>query len=189
MNIQKRLEIIPLQERSFIEGTIENIGDEWIFFDETNEEAFELEDLGQEIEIYINDHWEKGTLLDNTIVYITNDIHYLKNGDRIRYNKKLAYSFKTLIEELNDQSYLNFVNTLNNLTYSLYDCIYCHNFLLFLKEKEIKEGMNVIVFDNENQICVVQHYFFRKGEEVNDRFEFSQSNGKRVICSFLSNPS
>ncbi|WP_017754565.1 DUF2777 family protein [Calidifontibacillus oryziterrae] len=189
MNFQKRLEIIPLQERAFIEGTIEYIGNEWIFFDETNEEAFELEELGDEVEVYINDQWKKGTLIDNTIIYIKNDIHYLQNGDRIRYNKKLTYSFKTLIEELNDQSYLNFVKTLNELSYSLFDCIYCHNYLVFLQKRDKKEGMNVMIFDNEEQICVVQHYFFRKGHELTDRFEFSKSDGKRLICSFLQSNS
>lgn len=185
MNIQNKLASIPLQERAYIEGTIEYIGEEWIFFDEINEEAFELEDLGTELEILKEDNrWYKGILIEKTLLYVENDFHYLKNGDHIRYKKKLTYSFKELIDELSEPSYLNFVKTLNSFSYSLFDCVYCHNFLSFLYCQENKEGMNVIVFDNQDQICVVQHYFSRKTEKCNDRFEFAQSNGKRLVCSF-----
>lgn len=186
MNFQKKLKIIPYQERSYIEGTIECIGEEWIFFDEINEEASELEELGSEFEVFINGHWERGTLIENTLLYIKNDFHYLKDGDQIRYQKKLVPSFKELIEELSDSCYMNFVKTLNSFSFSLYDCIYCHNFLPLLQKREKKEGMNVIIFDNEDQICVVQHYFYRKNQERTDRFEFSQSDSKRLVSTFLS---
>lgn len=186
MNIHKKLDVIPFQERAFIEGTIECIGDDWIFFDEINEEAFELTQFSSELEILLNGNWVKGTLMEHEVLYIENDLHYLKNGDQLRFKKNLSYSFKQLIEELTEDSYLNFVKTLNSLSYSLYDCIYCNNFLSFLQTRQLKEGMNVILFDNEEQICVVQHFFHRHEDKIiQDRFEFSISDGKRVICTYL----
>lgn len=188
MTIHKRLALIPKQDRAYIEGTLECIGEEWIFFDEMNEEAFDLEEIGSEFEILKEDNrWYRGILIENTLLYIENDFHYIKNGDRIRYKKKLSYSFKELIKELSESSYLNFVKTLNDFSYSLFDCVYCHNFLSFLYERDNKEGMNVIVFDNQDQICVVQHYFNRSKntDDSRDRFEFAQSNGKRILCTSL----
>lgn len=185
MNLHKKLAVIPFQERAFIEGTIDCIGDDWVFFDEINEEAFELSHLNSELEILLNGNWVKGTLIEDTVLYIENDLHYLKNGDQIRFKKSLSYSFKQLIEELTKESYLNFVKTLNSLSYSLYDCVFCNNFLSFLQTRQQKEGMNVILFDNEEQICVVQHYFHRDEEIIQDRFEFAISDGKRVICTYL----
>lgn len=187
MNLHRKLSFIPFQERSFVEGSIELIGDDWIFFDEINEEAFELKDLGPELEVLINGEWVSGTLIENTVLYIENDFHYLTSGDHLRFKKKLTHPFKQLIEELSESSYLNFVKTLNSFSYSLYDCIYCNNFLSLLNGRQLKEGMNVIVFDNEEQICVVQHYFSRQNEkEIADRFEFAQSDGARMISTYLS---
>ncbi|WP_458414372.1 DUF2777 family protein [Schinkia sp. CFF1] len=189
MNLHRKLAVIPFQERAYIEGTIERIGDDWIFFDEINHEAFELNDLGDEFEVQLNGIWKKGTLIEDTILLINHDFHYLTNGDYIRYKKNLTYSFKKLIEELSEESYLHFVKTLNSLSYSLYDCVFCNNFLSFLELREQKEGMNVIIFDNEEQICVVQHYFYRDGTNAKtfkDRFEFAQNDGNRTVCTFLS---
>ena len=187
MSLQRKLAVIPFQERAFVEGTLEQIGDEWIFFDEINEEAFELGELTAELEVFLNGTWAKGILIDNTLLYIENDFHYFKDGDRIRYKKTLTHSFKQLIEELSEESYMSFVNTLNSLSYSLYDCVFCNNFLDLLQMRQGKEGMNVMIFDNEEQICVVQHYFSRHtNNKIEDRFEFALSDGKRVIGSYLS---
>lgn len=188
MNLHKKLSVIPVQERAYIGGTIECIGDEWIFIDEVNEVASDLSELGQDLEVQIDGNWVKGTLIENTLFYIENGYFYLSNGDKVRAKKNLTYAFKQLIDELSVESYLQFVNTLNSLSYSLYDCMYCHNFLSFLEKSKEKEGMNVMVFDNEVQICVVQHFFYR-GENitaVQDRFEFALNDGKRVICSYLN---
>ncbi|HHW39131.1 MAG TPA: DUF2777 family protein [Bacillales bacterium] len=187
MNLHRKLTVIPFQERAFVEGTLEQIGDEWIFIDESNEEAFELGELSVELEVFLRGTWAKGILIDNTLLYIENDLHYFKDGDRIRYIKKLTHSFKKLIEELSEESYMSFVKTLNSLSYSLYDCVFCNNFLDLLQMRQVKEGMNVIIFDNEEQICVVQHYFSRHCDnKIEDRFEFALSDGKRIIASYLA---
>lgn len=187
MSLHRKLAVIPFQERAFIEGTLEQIGDEWIFFDEINEEAFELGELTEELEVLLKGTWMKGVLIDKTLLYIDNDFHYFENGDRVRYKKNLTYSFKGLIEELSEESYLSFVNTLNSLSYSLYDCNFCNNFHDLLQMRQVKEGMNVMIFDNEEQICVVQHFFSRHyHKKVQDRFEFALSDGKRIISSYIS---
>lgn len=186
MSLHRKLAVIPFQERAFIEGTLEQIGDEWIFFDEINEEAFELGELSAELEVFLNGSWIKGILVDKTLLYIENDFHYFKDGDRIRYKKNLTHAFKELIAELSEDSYMAFVKTLNSLSYSLYDCVFCNNFLELLQMRQIKKGMNVIIFDNEEQVCVVQHYFTREADnKIEDRFEFALSDGKRVISSYF----
>ncbi|HHY72530.1 MAG TPA: DUF2777 family protein [Bacillus bacterium] len=192
MSLYRKLAAIPFQERAYVEGTIELIGNDWIFFDEVNEEASELQDLGLELEVLINGNWEKGTLIENMLLYLENDFHYLTNGDSIRFKKKLGHSFKQLIEELSEETYLNFVKALNSFGFSLYDCVYCNNFLSFLQTRELKDGMNVVLFDNGDQICVVQHYFYRGSDvtggvnDFQDRFEFAQNDGKRMVCAYLS---
>ncbi len=183
LNLERKLSVIPDQERAFIEGTITNIGNELLFVDDINEEAYDLEDLSIELEIHLNGRWKKGTIIDDTILYIDNNIHYLKDGDYVRFRKSLPYALEQLIEELSDEAYLQFVKTLNSLSYSLYDCIYCHNFLSFLESRFIKEGMNVMIFDNEEQLCVVQHFFDRRSENKQDRFEYTQSDGKRLVTT------
>ncbi|MEC1715723.1 DUF2777 family protein [Schinkia azotoformans] len=186
MNLHRKLAVIPFQERAFVEGTLEQIGDEWIFFDEINEEAFDLGELSVELEVFLKGMWMKGIIIDNSLLYIENDFHYFKDGDRIRYKKNLTHSFEKLIEELSEESYMSFVETLNSLSYSLYDCVFCNNFLDLLQMRQAKEGMNVIIFDNEEQICVVQHYFSRHSDnKIEDRFEFALSDGKRIIGSFI----
>ncbi|WP_102347402.1 DUF2777 family protein [Bacillus sp. Marseille-P3661] len=184
-SLHKKLTSIPEQERAYIEGTVEYIGDQWIFFDEINEEASELESLENKFQVYRNDSWKNGTLIDGTMVSLDNDFSYLVNGDKIRYRKRLSFSFQELLEELDENAFLNLVRTLNSMSYSLYDCIFCNNFLPLLHKRKEQTGMNVIVFENGDQICIVQHYFIRKNGEYTDRFEFSQSNGNRVVCSYI----
>lgn len=169
------------QQRAFNEGTVEQINDQWIFFDEETEEANMLEDfLQQEVEIFRTNRWRRGVLFDSGKIQFGKEVIMLRDHDQLRIKKHLVYSLERLLEGINDDSFFQFVTTLNSLGFSIYDCIYCYNHLSFLSDEKRKDGVNFIVFDNQEQICNVQHHFFYF-EKVNDRFEFTLNTGKRLI--------
>ena len=60
MNRQQRIRLYDFQERAYTEGTVEQINEQWIFFDEETEEAEMLDDyLQQEIEVFRLNRWKK----------------------------------------------------------------------------------------------------------------------------------
>ncbi|MED3562115.1 DUF2777 domain-containing protein [Bacillus xiapuensis] len=181
MNRQQRNKLMSNQQRAFNEGTVEQINDQWIFFDEETEEANMLEDfLQQEVEIFRTNRWRRGVLFDSGKIQFGKEVIMLRDHDQLRIKKHLVYSLERLLEGINDDAFFQFVTTLNSLGFSIYDCIYCYNHLSFLSDEKRKDGVNFIVFDNQEQICNVQHHFFYF-EKVNDRFEFTLNTGKRLI--------
>lgn len=71
MNIEHRLQCINEQKRAYIQGTIEFVNDEWIFFDEEDEEASLLEEMTEgNIEIFRHGHWMCGQLQKDGMVDI-----------------------------------------------------------------------------------------------------------------------
>jgi hypothetical protein len=181
MNRQQRRKLYDNQQRAFNEGTVEQINDQWIFFDEESEEATMLDDsLHQEIEIFRMNRWKKGILFESGKIRIGSEAIMLRDHDLVRTRKHLVYSLERLLDGINDDAFFQFVTTLNSLGFSIYDCIYCYNHLSFLTDTQRKDGVNFIVFDNQEQICNVQHHFFYF-EKINDRFEFTLNTGKRLI--------
>ena len=66
MKRQQRMKLMDNQFRAYTEGAVEQISDQWIFFDEETEEAAMLDDfLQQEIEIFRVNRWRKGILIDS----------------------------------------------------------------------------------------------------------------------------
>ncbi|MFS8631187.1 MAG: DUF2777 domain-containing protein, partial [Bacillales bacterium] len=57
--------------------------------------------------------------------------------------------------------------------------------LNFLEGAKRKEGVNFLIFDNQEMICNVQHHFGYY-ERERDRFEFTINNGKRTIIEKIS---
>ncbi|MBL4952360.1 DUF2777 domain-containing protein [Neobacillus sp. YIM B02564] len=185
MNRQHRMHLYDIQNRAYTEGTVEQINDQWIFFDEETEEAVMLEDfLQQEMEIYRLNRWKKGILYEAGKIRIGNEVMMLRDHDRVRIRKHLIYSLERLLEGINDDAFIQFVTTLNSLNFSIFDCIYCYNHLSFLSDENRKDGVNFMVFDNQNEICNVQHHFCYY-EKINDRFEFTINTGKRLIIEKL----
>lgn len=181
MNRQQRIHLYDIQERSYTEGTVEQINGQWIFFDEETEEASMLEEfLHQEIEIFRMNRWKKGILYEPGNIRIGNEVTMLRDHDTVRIRKHLIYSLERLLDGINDDAFFQFVTTLNSLDFSIYDCIYCYNHLSFLSDENRKDGVNFMVFDNQELICNVQHHFCYY-EKVNDRFEFTINTGKRLI--------
>lgn len=186
MNRQQRTKLIESQQRAYTTGTIEHINNQWVFFDVETEEASLLDDyLHQEIELFRNQKWIKGTLFEEGKVGLADEVFYLKNHDEVRIRKHLVYSLERLLEELQPEVVIQFITTLNSLHFSIYDCIYCYNHMTFLHKAEQKNGVNFLIFDNQELICTVQHHFSYE-EKVSDRFEFTLNSGKRMIVEKIS---
>lgn len=185
MNRQLRLKLYDTQLRAYIEGTVEQMNDQWIFFDVETEEASMLEEhLQQEIEIYRLNRWRKGILVDSGKIHIGKETILLRDHDLVRIRKHLIYSLERLLDGINDDAFFQFITTLNSLNFSIYDCLYCYNHLSFLTDDNKKDGVNFMVFDNQEEICNVQHHFCYF-EKINDRFEFTLNTGKRLIIEKL----
>ncbi|QED47193.1 DUF2777 domain-containing protein [Cytobacillus dafuensis] len=186
MNRQQRTKLLEYQTRAFTEGTIEYINDQWVFFDKDTEEASLLDEfLHQEIELYRFKRWKKGLLLEEGKISLENEVFPLKDQDTMRIRKLLIFSLEKLLDEMNDDAFFQFITTLNSLQFSVHDCIYCYNQLSYLENSDRKSGVNIIVFDNQEHICNVQHHF-SYFEKTNDRFEFTLNSGKRMVIEKIS---
>ena len=181
MSQQHRTKLMNRQTRAFTEGTVENINQQWIFFDDETDEASSIEDhVNSIIEVYRGGRWQQGLLEAEGKIHLNRDFTFLRDNEPLRIRKKLLYSFERLLEELNDDSFFQFVTTLNSLDFSIYDCIYSYNQLTFLRELTNQSCVNFFTFDNETQSCLVQHHF-SYGKKDHDRFEFTLNTGKRII--------
>lgn len=185
MNQQQRLKLFETQLRAYNEGSVEQINNQWIFFDGETEEADLLSDyLQREIDIYRLNRWKKGVYIETAKIRVGKEILLLRDNDLVRIRKHLIYSLEGLLAGINDDAFFQFVTTLNSLNFSIFDCLYCYNHLSFLTNDHRKDGVNFMVFDNQEQICNVQHHFCYY-EKINDRFEFTLNTGKRLIIEKL----
>ncbi|WP_449539410.1 DUF2777 family protein [Ferdinandcohnia sp. Marseille-Q9671] len=186
MDLQQRLGSINEQQRSFVMGTTECINDQWIFFDAETDEASMLEEMiGKEVEVFTLNKWEKGLFVEDGLIQMCDYFYKLENGDCLRFRKRLNLAYKELLESFSEDQFLRFTSTLNKLSFSLYDCIHCHNQLMYLQEEDVQnEGVNFLLFDNTDLLLSIHHHFTR-GKLKKDRFEFTLANGKRAILSTL----
>ena len=186
MKRQQRTKLIEYQSRAYTKGTIEYINSQWVFFEEETDEASLLEEyLNREMEVFRHSHWKKGVLCEEGKLKIRNEILFLDHNDKVRFRKPLLHSLEKLLEKISDDAFYQFITHLNSLQFSIYDCIYCHNHLDFLEGAKRKEGVNFLIFDNQEMICNVQHHFGYY-EKEHDRFEFTINNGRRTIIEKIS---
>lgn len=183
MNRHERKAVIyTYQSRSYIEGVVEHFNNQWVFFNLESEEVSLLDEyVNNQIEVFRQNRWNKGTLLENGIItFANNKTDSVKDYDHIRLQKELLHAFDTLLKKLDDDVFFQFVTTLNALNFSIYDCIFCYNQLMFLTNKDHQTGVNFIFFDNEEETCAIQHHF-SYNQETNERFEFTLNTGKRIM--------
>jgi hypothetical protein len=184
MNIRQRIEHLPHQERAFTIGKVEYIHNQWILFDD-HDEPTALKDLSNEsFEILIDANWITFNELDNGMAFGPQKTYTIKEGDTFRIQKPLAFVYQEWLKELTDETLTRFVTTLNSLHYSIYDCNFCHNFLFFHVSRKPVSGVNFLLFDNDEQICGIQHHFTRNSTHT-DRFEITLSNGTRQLLTNL----
>ncbi|WP_409274361.1 DUF2777 domain-containing protein [Neobacillus sp. SCS-31] len=186
MNRQQRDKVYETQARAYTEGSIEFINEQWVFFEKETDEASLLEEhFLQEIELFRLNRWRKGILVEAGKISFGDDCLYLRDQDKVRVRKHLVYSLERLLERIHQDAFFQFVTTLNSLGFSIYDCLYCYNHLNFLSEHSPKSGVNFMIFDNQEEICSVQHHFCYYEKET-DRFEFTLNTGKRLIIEKLA---
>jgi len=179
LDMERRLPFINEQKRAYTQGTVEFANDEWIFFDEEDEEASLLEEMTEgSIEVFRHGDWMCGQLQQGGIIDTGIGSFPLQNGDRVRFRKRLPYAYQQWLESLSDKTFFHFVQWLNEHGFSLYDCLYCYNGLLFEKYA----GVNFIIYDNTELVSNVQHYYER-GNTCRDRFEITFNTGKRFVCA------
>ncbi|OCA90024.1 DUF2777 family protein [Pradoshia sp. D12] len=184
MKNQLRNQLLSKQLRAYTEGIFENINDQWVFFDEETDEAYPLEEyMNNEISIYRNNRWRKGTLVEDGKLLSGKELIFIKDEDQVRIKKNLQYSLERLLEELRDDAFFQFITTLNSMDFSAYDCIYGYNQLSFSSTAQ-SSGTNFFIFDNGDYICSVHHHFNEHNKEQN-RFEFTLNTGKRMIIEKL----
>ncbi|MFC3883681.1 DUF2777 family protein [Bacillus songklensis] len=185
MSYQSRLHFLKEQPRAFVCGTIDRIDTQWVFFDDENDEAFMLDEIADDsLEVYLSHRWHKAMWAGDNILQINGQIHMLKEGDYIRVRKTLQHAYEMLLEEFTFEALARFTQHLNNLNFSLYDCIYCFNSLCFQENASSKNGVNFLIFDNEEHICSI-HHFFERNLQTMDRFEYTLNNGKRLMTMSL----
>ncbi len=184
MKKQLRNQLLSKQLRAYTEGIFENINDQWVFFDEETDEAYPLEEyMNNEISIYRNNRWRKGTLVEDGKLLCGKELIFIKDEDQVRIKKNLQYSLERLLEEIKDDAFFQFITTLNSMNFSAYDCIYGYNQLSFSSTAQ-SSGTNFFIFDNGDYICSVHHHFNEHNKEHN-RFEFTLNTGKRMIIEKL----
>jgi Protein of unknown function (DUF2777) len=180
-----RNQLLEQQIRSYQQGVVEYIRQEWIFFDDESDEAINLDLFEQkEVQLYRQQQWIHGILTGDGAVQTESKLIMLHDSDQLRVKKSLVYSLELLLDELNDDAFLHFLSGLNSMQFSIYDCIYCYNHLSFLNRNDIRQGTNFIIFDNGDQICSVHHHFSYM-EKRSDRFELTINTGKRIILEKL----
>ncbi|MCH1625835.1 DUF2777 family protein [Ferdinandcohnia quinoae] len=185
MDLQQRLGNIKEQKRSHIVGTVECINEQWIFFDAESDEASMLEEMiDHDVEVFTLNRWEKGVFVEEGLIKMCDYFYKLENGDCLRFRKWLPQSYNKFLENFSEDLFLKYTSLLNNLSFSLYDCIHCHNQFIYSKDKQHFQGVNFIIYDNTETICSVHHHFSRNSKEI-DRFEFTIATGKRAILTNL----
>lgn len=167
--------ILKSQPRSYLEGTIFFMNNEWIIFDE-EDSAYLLNDFFQRsVEFLISQSWET--------FFIQSEEHTenlsIPDGTKIRVPKLLQLAYENFLNELSDESFQQFTNNLDELDYSIFDCMICHHFLSFLQETP-KIGVNFLLFDNGDLISSVHHHFIRNEGIIYDRFVFTRADGLQV---------
>ncbi|WP_170006688.1 DUF2777 family protein [Bacillus fonticola] len=183
---QNRAKLFNSQLRAFNEGTVEFLNGQWVFFDEETEDAHLLDEwIGVEAQWFDGRKWRTGIVQEDGVLNLQSTLISLSSEEKVRIRKPLIHSLDHLLDDIHEDAFIQFLTTLNSLGFSLYDCIYCHNHLSFLSSQRSPHGVNMLIFDNGEQICGVQHHFgyFRK---MTDRFEFTCTTGKRLVIERIS---
>lgn len=179
----KRTDLLLNQKRSYLIGLIEMTNDQYVIYDDMNDELHLLEEIKDyHLEILSPHGWRPGKWIGSGKVKTESGIYSLHCGDTVRIKKILPLALDEMLKELHDETFVHFIKQLNSLAFSPYDCIYSYNQLLFLDSRVHKKGVSFYQFDNEDCICGIQHHF-KRGVHSSDRIEFSTSLGeRRLIC-------
>ncbi|WP_307893856.1 DUF2777 domain-containing protein [Bacillus swezeyi] len=137
--------------------------------------------------ISIDGEWLKAELFDRFAIIERSETVKLSGGEPIRYLKIVKQAFLAFLNDLEDGQFYSFLDQLNDLGFSVFDCVYAYNSLCFSAEKKDAEGVSFYQFSNDVKHCALQHHYERK-DERKDRFEWTTSNGERIVTISASKP-
>jgi hypothetical protein len=179
----KRTDLLLNQKRSYLIGLIEVTNDQYVIYDDMNDELHLLEDIQDHyLEILCPHGWKPGKWIGLGKVKTELGMSSLNCGDTVRIRKTLPLALDEMLKELPDETFIRLIKQLNSLSFSPYDCVYSYNQLLFLETQVHKKGVSFYHFDNEDSICAIQHHFVR-GVHSLDRIEMTTSFGQRSLIS------
>lgn len=185
MSPYKRTDLLLNQKRSYLIGLIEVTNDQYVIYDDMNDELHLLEEIQDYyLEILSPHGWKPGKWLGLGKVKTELGMFSLNCGDTVRIRKMLPIALDEMLKELRDETFVRFIKQLNTLSFSPFDCVYSYNQLLFFETKVYKKGVSFYHFDNEDCICAIQHHFER-GVHSSDRIEFTTSLGERSLISSM----
>lgn len=177
----KRTDLLLNQKRSYLIGLIEVTNEQYVIYDDMNDELHLLEEIRDyDFEILSPHGWKPGKWMGLGKVKTELGLFSLNSGETIRIRKRLPVALDEMLKELRDETFNQFIKHLNSLSFSPYDCVYSYNQHLFFENKVHKKGVSFFQFDNEDCICAVQHHFER-GVHSSDRIEFTTSLDDRSL--------
>lgn len=173
--------LIRQQRGSYQAATIEKIDTHWLIFDSQTDEALPFsEETFNEMDIQIqsaHQEWIPAYYYDDN--YLRSDKHLIPLEDKmnIRIENLLPFAYQTWLEGLARNPFLKFTQFINDLNYSLFDCIYCHHTALF-SSNENGHGVNFIFLDNGYLPCSIHHKFHFIEHVASNQFDFTLADGK-----------
>ena len=141
---------IQTQKGAYKNATLEKIDTHWLIFDSETEEAFSFtpETFADfEIKGYLKavDEWvslqyysEQYLQADEKLLPVTENMPF-------RIQTRLPFAYEAWLAKLTHEQLLKITQFLNDLHYSLFDCLYCHNTDLFMDTTD-GTGVNFIFF-------------------------------------------
>ncbi|ARW06147.1 DUF2777 domain-containing protein [Bacillus atrophaeus] len=177
----KRKQYLFTEERKWEYGTI--IVEDGICVIENEEGDMLLAESLPNAPVYIqlNGVWEKAGISSSFAVIRDGRRIPLSGGESIRYEKSIKRPLMALLDSLDDETFLAFLQHLRVFGLSVFDCVFSYNKGLFSGgSPEEEEGVSFYHFSNDEAQCALQHHYSR-GSSSNDRFEWTASDGKRSI--------
>lgn len=168
------------EDRRWIYGTI--IMDEGICLIENEEGDICLFESLRSPGVYIDldGKWVKAELFDRFAATERGENIPLTGGEAIRYLKTVKQAFLDFLYDLDDGQFYSFLDQLNSLGFSVFDCVYAFNGLSFSANPATEKGASFYQFSNDVKQCALQHHYERTGERK-DRFEWTTSDGIRIV--------
>ncbi|MEC2059930.1 MULTISPECIES: DUF2777 domain-containing protein [Bacillus] len=174
----KRKQLIYTEERKWEYGTI--LIEDGICLIENGEGDILSADTLQHRQIWVHHKgkWEQAGFQDQLVLACGEENISLAGGERIRYEKSVKRPLMALLDSLDDETFLAFLQHLHSFGLSVFDCVFSYNKGVFSNTSE-EQGVSFYHFSNDTAQCAMQHHYSSEG--TGDRFEWTASNGKRSI--------
>lgn len=182
MNIWRK-KFLNEQRGAYKAATLEKIDTHWLIFDSETDEAFPFQDetfKSYDIQAMTEEQaWVSVSFYNSHYLRADEKLIPIIEEMKLRIQTRLSFAYQAWLEELSCEHLRKITYFINDLNYSLFDCIYCHNTAMF-ENKKHGQGVNFIVFDNGFLPCSLQHSFqYTNGIKEKQCFAFTVANGKK----------